>query len=112
MIFLVLFEVYLYCAFYRISSPLPDESSSHTRKRESKRISDIIKRETTTKKHNDEGCEATKELQITKAPKVKEKDIITVASSAATASPANFETPRPGAPHYCEICGKVIFHEI
>ena len=90
-----------------MSSPLPDECSSNTRKRESKRISDINKRETTTKKHHFEGCEVTEESQKVKPLKVKEKDINIASSSATTVSPGNFESPRPGAPHYCEICGKV-----
>ena len=88
----------------------PNASPAQSGKRESRRISDISKRETTINKHHVEGCEATKESQKIKSPKAtkeKEKDITTC--SPESISPKNFENIRPGAPHYCEICGKVKF---
>ena len=75
-------------------------------KRESRRISNIVKREISSNKDQVKGCETPQKSQTGKISKGNEQDISTC--SSANISRGNSENSRPGAPHYCEICGKVI----
>ena len=74
-------------------------------KRGRRRISDI-KGETTIK-HHAKGCE-TPQGPYNETNSKKEQTLDVTGTSTANISSGSFENTRPGAPHYCEICGKVM----
>ena len=92
-------KVKIFITYFRKSSK--QLSPAQNGKRESRRISDIKKEVDKSTK----GCETIDEPTQVKSPKNKENSIPIVSTPNLTTG--NYENLRPGAPHYCEICGKV-----
>ena len=92
--------ILLKTSFTRSSTSNTKQPNLEAGKRGRRRISDI-KGETTTK-----GCETPQgPYKETNLNKKQTQDV--TETSTANISPGSFENTRPGAPHYCEICGKV-----
>ena len=92
-------------SFTRSSTSNTKQPNLEAGKRGRRRISDI-KGETTIK-HHAKGCE-TPQGSYKETKLRKEQTLDVTGTSTANISPGSLENTRPGAPHYCEICGKVM----
>ena len=86
------------------------EQTAQRRNRKGRKSSDNKRRtlspeEKSAEKHQRNGCETNSELHTTLD--IKPTDLTT--NTCTGVSPPSSIPGRPGAPHYCEICGKVWF---
>ena len=97
--------ILLKTSFIRLSTSNTEQPNLEAGKRGRRRISDI-KGETPIK-HHSKGCE-TPQGSYKETHLNKKQTLDVTGASPANISPGSFENTRPGAPHYCEICGKVM----